>query len=188
MGWLFCSPDRASLIKTLKFRITRPDAFERGTVAPNEISVVGNTLYALLRLQEPQPCTTVILVYLLKGAPEYPGDPNAWGYKDMDETCGPNITTCPKKFLSQSDCNDSYAPEWRQLCLNWHAEQSLIRSLTPGLYRMTFDPPHQTQWLDLYFPDRIMRFDGKNWRTPDGRKVRGARRSWGWKYQPEKCN
>lgn len=192
MGWLFCKPSRADLIEHLKFKLTRPGFFDHGSVLASEISVTGNTLYALLRLSaeytaaNPTSPTKVILVYALKGAPERPGDPHAWGYKDMDESMGPNVTTCPKKLLALSDCQDSYAPAWRQLCHDWHAKKQETAKMKPGIYKMTTEPAYQKDWLDTHFPNRLMRFghDGY-WHTMTGYRVRGARRGWGAKYAPE---
>lgn len=188
MGWLFSQPDRESLVAHLRYRITRKDYCEQGVILDHEVSVIGNTLYALFRRHDPAPegWTKCIFVYLLKSSSRYSGDPQAWGYKDLDETMGPAKEDCPQWMLKMSDCEVGYAREWRERCWAHHAKRKTAAALKPGLYRMTKEPEGQKEWLDTYFPDRRMYFDGKYWGTPGGLRVRGARRSWGMKYEPEK--
>lgn len=192
MGWLFSHPDRESLVKYLRYRITRPDYCEQGVIREDEVSVIGNTMYALFRRHEHCPSeegwTKCIFVYLLKGSPQYRGDHLAWGYKDMDETSGPRQEDCPQWMLKLSDCEVGYATEWKKRCWEHHARRKAAAALKPGVYRMTKEPEGQKEWLDTHFPGRRMRFDGKYWGTLGGSRVRGARRSWGMKYEPEKID
>ena len=48
-----------------------------------------------------------------------------WGYKDLDETCGPCEVNCPLKFLEMVPVPDSeYAAPWREKVKAYHAEQA----------------------------------------------------------------
>lgn len=41
----------------------------------------------------------------------------AWGYKDMDETCGPNACEAPRSILGLlSSTSNPYALDWRARC------------------------------------------------------------------------
>lgn len=191
MGWTFCKPDRSSLIEEIKTRLTRPTAWDDGSfVDPTDISVVGNTLYALL--QRPASAEypdglRVILVYLLKGSPAYRGDSYAWGYKDMSEDMGPCVYTCPLKFLDRSTCNTPYAVEWRQNCRDYHARKSdrrkAVAALTDGLYQ--FDLSGVTNaaaldWFELHGSQ--FRLEGNRWYTPfKGARIK-APKTWGLSF------
>lgn len=44
-------------------------------------------------------------------------DQNQFGYKDIDETCGPGYYKCPKSILDLlSPTSDKWANEWREEC------------------------------------------------------------------------
>lgn len=54
-----------------------------------------------------------IALYLLKCS-RYGGVPE-WGYKDMDETCGPYEVNCPLSYLAMTPApKGQYAVEWRR--------------------------------------------------------------------------
>jgi len=184
MGWTFCSPDKVSLIHEIKHRLTSPTAWDDGSyVNPTDISVVGGTLYALLRRPSG---LRVILVYLLKGSGTR--DRWAWGYKDMSEDMGPCVTTCPLKLLMLSNCQESYAVEWRKSCHQWHSEKLAhsrkLRALVDGLYQFHTNLPsvsdRERQWFDEYGSCFLL--EGGKWYTPfKGTRIR-ATKSWGLRY------
>lgn len=43
-----------------------------------------------------------------------------WGYKDMDEDCGPYFHTCPLKFLKMTEPKTDYSREWRERVRQYH--------------------------------------------------------------------
>lgn len=71
----------------------------------------GNVLYALHESGKTAETKKWIGVYLLQRFE------NGWGYKDMDESMGPNYYLCPVSYLDEADepCND-YARQWRKDC------------------------------------------------------------------------
>ena len=43
------------------------------------------------------------------------GKHEGWGYKDMDESCGPNYYDCPLKYLEmQPEPSNEYSRQWRE--------------------------------------------------------------------------
>lgn len=194
MGWTFCSPNKTSLITEIKHRLTRPTAWDDGSfIDPHDISVVGNTLYALLQrpagdydgIDYPDGLR-VILVFLLKGSGTR--DRWAWGYKDMSEDMGPCIATCPKKLLARSNCQSSYAVEWRQSCLDWHsgklARAQKVAALADGLYDFDVSgptvSPAERAWFEQY--GTRFRLENGKWYTPRrGSRIR-APKTWGLRY------
>jgi hypothetical protein len=47
-----------------------------------------------------------------------------FGYKSMDETCGPNESKCPLSILKLLTPTDSkWANEWRERCRNYHEQK-----------------------------------------------------------------
>lgn len=56
-----------------------------------------------------------------------------WGYKDMDETCGPNEVNCPLSYLAMSTVNDGYAAEWKQRVREYHAKKQAENDVRKSL-------------------------------------------------------
>ena len=45
-----------------------------------------------------------------------------WGYKDIDETAGPNAVNCPLSYIEMcSEPNNDYSREWRERVRQYHA-------------------------------------------------------------------
>lgn len=56
-----------------------------------------------------------------------------FGYKDMDETCGPNQTECPKRILKLLTPTDhEYARNWRAACWERHERRGKANGLKHG--------------------------------------------------------
>jgi hypothetical protein len=78
----------------------------------------SGTLYAVFETT-PKDCSKPsyrwIFVALMR---YYPGRDGGWGYKDMDETCGPCEVSCPLKYLEMAgplpEGDKSYAGGWRE--------------------------------------------------------------------------
>ena len=71
--------------------------------------------YAAVQTTMPKKDPTIwAAVYMLDYRRE---DVYDFGYKDMDETMGPNIDRCPKSILDRLTTTDSeYANSWRKRC------------------------------------------------------------------------
>ena len=52
-----------------------------------------------------------------------------WGYKDMDETCGPNAVNCPLAYLEmvKDFPTVSYGIAWRERVLEYHNAKKIAR-------------------------------------------------------------
>lgn len=129
MGWLFCEPTRKALITRLVNGCNTEHCRLR------DYSTYGNEFYAVV--QNIETGNRVIVVCLMQGDPKkYHHEDIRWGYKDMDESCGPYVLNCPERLLAQSDCQHERAVEWRQKCRSARASKAahkaFIRSLQYG--------------------------------------------------------
>ena len=71
----------------------------------------GQTLYALHEATRGEKPLRFIAVYRLSRAD------GMWGYKDMDESCGPNYYDCPLVYLKEASPAEEvggYAASWRE--------------------------------------------------------------------------
>lgn len=60
-----------------------------------------------------------------------------WGYKDLEESCGPCEVDCPEKYLAMvPEPAGEYGPAWRERVRAHHAERraaaAIIRDARPG--------------------------------------------------------
>jgi hypothetical protein len=61
-----------------------------------------------------------------------------WGYKDLEETCGPNEVDCPEKYLEMvpDPPEGEHVQGWRLEVQKWHATRrqaaSIIKTAKPG--------------------------------------------------------
>jgi hypothetical protein len=71
------------------------------------------------------------------------GEEHGWGYKDMDESCGPNAKNCPLKYLELAPWteeyhgrNGDYAKNWREeVKAYWRKRKeasSIAKKMKPG--------------------------------------------------------
>lgn len=133
MGWLFYTdPSRVRRYAGEKAEITRLTSHEteQASYTPLQLSKVGSTWYAAIHCA-PNPGNVL-------GADTYVTDPDGsftfaaifhirydrgcFGYKDMDETAGPNEARAPITLLDRlSPLVDpsGYAADWRQRCRDW---------------------------------------------------------------------
>ena len=94
-------------------------------------SMVGSVYYAAVTTEKPGKETEVLAaVFLTCGRVKHDGC--LWGYKDMDETCGPNESKCPASILALLTPTDSqWANEWRERCRKNIAETAERRKNGP---------------------------------------------------------
>ena len=56
----------------------------------------------------------------------YDNKNKCWGYKDLDESVGPNYYSCPLSYLEGlSEPRNDYAKEWREDVRKYHADRKL---------------------------------------------------------------
>ena len=85
-------------------------------------TMVGSTYYAAVRNNKGEVWAAV---FLTCGKWK---DGTVWGYKDMDETMGPNEDKCPASILALLTPTDSqWANEWRERCRQNIAKAAEIR-------------------------------------------------------------
>lgn len=120
MGWTFGRRDYAGQTVEDFVRRDLPDTFAR----VDRVAMVGSVMYAVYRPRPPfgdifEPCadgeTRIALVILTEG--QHGGEV---GYKDMDETMGPNEDACPVELLDMlsplKPDAETYAADWRARC------------------------------------------------------------------------
>ena len=119
MGWLFEThpTSKASYVNeilTRNFAPTKPDS----PCTLLDHSLRGNCLWILAKPQSMEPFIGLFLLECHDGC---------WGYKDMDESCGPYYHNCPLKFLEQAPepkgCNRNHAgsgKSWRDYVREHH--------------------------------------------------------------------
>lgn len=92
-------------------------------------AMVGSTYYAAVRTSRTGESDKVwAAVFLTSGRSKWDG--SIWGYKDMDESCGPCESKCPVSILdllTPTDCQ--WANEWRQRCRDYAATAKERRKL-----------------------------------------------------------
>jgi hypothetical protein len=108
-----------------------------------------------------------------------------WGYKDMDETCGPCEVSCPLKYIEMAplvdrpDVHNGYAAGWREeVRAYWEKRREgrrLAAALKPG------DPitVHGEPWTFIVVPSRRATYvhardaEGKTWKVRASDILRG---------------
>jgi len=121
-------------------------------------AVVGNTYYAAIKSTGKD--VTFAFIAMLKGDRGY-----GWGYKDMDEFCGPYVNTCPARVLDaltpiddiiavegKTESHD-WAARWRNDCrqrlAKAAAQRKVAKTLTLGqsVYILNAKDPHRPYTL-----------------------------------------
>ncbi len=125
MGWLFSSrwETRKGLIDHLRMQLAMSDLEVLAS------SAIGNNHWYLAKHSSG---VTFIGLDLMKGGTkESPG----WGYKSMDESCGPNEVNCPISYLAKADpaTPGSYADSWRKSVEAYHQAKRVKTKLTEGM-------------------------------------------------------
>jgi len=103
MGWMFSPawPTRKHLITQLT---------ERNGVETLRHCCTGNNLWCVHRLSNG---VKFICLYMMQKH-KIDGEV-CWGYKDIDESMGPNAITCPVSYLEMCTAPEGpYGYEWRQ--------------------------------------------------------------------------
>ena len=129
MGWSYpySTHTRADLVQYLR----RPDRFgERFELV--RACATGSRHWYLVR--ERATGRHWIGLDLMKGIK---GD--GWGYKDLDETCGPCDVDCPLSYLAAPHEVEprGYAAQWRERVRAYHAARRVHRArfaLVPGVW------------------------------------------------------
>ena len=112
MGWLF-SPrwaTRADLVQHLR----RPERFGDRLQLVRACVTGSHHWYLVRELATGQHWIGLDLMQS--------GRADGWGYKDMDESAGPNACDCPLAYLDAPHAErDGYAAQWRERVRAYHA-------------------------------------------------------------------
>ncbi|MBO6031678.1 MAG: hypothetical protein J6Q22_09415 [Prevotella sp.] len=133
MGWTHCFDGRRKPDGTIdrKYECDRLLTWcrkdENGIVTSSgevlKSAMVGSVYYAAVKNHKGE---VFAAVFLTCGRTRW--DNTAWGYKDMDETMGPNESKCPASILALLTPTDSkWANEWRERCRQNIAKAAEIR-------------------------------------------------------------
>lgn len=140
MGWLFTTPGGH---KTATSYLDNQCTWERTDEGAGEIyglrvlksACPGNRVYyaAVEQYRAGKVTSTFAIVCKVKWNPREK-DGLVMGYKDMDETCGPNEADCPLDILKLLGPTDHpYALQWRRRCLMRHLRRTARPKLEHGL-------------------------------------------------------
>ena len=134
MGWLFYTDGRVKTYADEKAEITRLCSFEgdRRRTELVKACKVGSTWYAAAKVTNLDGTAVEDATYVTDadGSITFGAvfltayDNGSWGYKDMEESAGPNVSRAPLaliELLSDLKDPDSYARDWRQRCRDWAA-------------------------------------------------------------------
>ena len=124
MGWSFpyTTPTRETLVQYLR----RPERFGEKLELVRACATGSHHWYLI---RERETGLHWIGLDLMQGAR---GD--GWGYKDMDESAGPNAIDCPLAYLAAPHAErDGYAKQWRERVREYHAKKSARPALVPGV-------------------------------------------------------
>ncbi len=179
MGWLFIGgTTKSDIIARLNEGWERNDGASVKTLAN---CVRGNVHWQLRETTYPtgfdgqptRPAQRWIQCNLLGSH----GDGYGWGYKDMDETCGPYEVNCPKSYLERVTPTDSaYAIEWRERCRAYHDRLDRIKALSVG-DTIRFNAALSFGWAGEA-SDFVVRDKRRLWfKMPDGNTVRISKRT-----------
>ena len=132
MGWTFYEKPlnvKADLDRSLTWES------ETGKRRVLDSAIVNRTeYYAAVEYVTPEGERHVwAAVFLLKFHPKA-RDGYTFGYKDMDETCGPYAWRCPVRILDLlTETDNEYANSWRLKCREYHARRGALPKLAEGM-------------------------------------------------------
>lgn len=155
MGWMFrCSTSfgRKQLIEYLR----RPERFGESKLLQS--CAIGNNHWYLAQTGD----KVWIGLDLMHGG----GREMGWGYKDLDESCGPCEVNCPISYLSKASEPVGYAAEWREKVRKYHA----AKKAAPQSGDVVQSGQYKYRLIEPYAPRRGWRVfcidDGYTYRMP----------------------
>lgn len=147
MGWMSMTADhmgghkRPKAYLDAQFTFLPDEAAKRTTgLRVLRSSMVGQVYYAAVQTYDAERPKTVFAVVCLTRWNPKARDGYIFGYKDMDESCGPYETKCPAAILDLlSEPPNDHAREWRARC---RARLALTTRKTPKTGdRLVFPEP-----------------------------------------------
>ncbi len=167
MGWLFkydCHT-KQELVDHLVNNFKFTDIAVRGNVLYGVTATIRNVTDNFGDIIQNPDGGKVIIICLLscdRSNRNYP----MWGYKDMDEDCGPCVYACPERILAQSTVPDSRG--WRAAC---RASRVSSRFKEGQWYEFSVPLDGETRWQYCRHR-RCAARDQLYWRSKQGREYR----------------
>jgi hypothetical protein len=116
--------------------------------------MVGSTYYAAVKYKDTGEVFAAVFL-----TSTYRKDYHNFGYKDMDETCGPGAAyaKCPVGILALlTETDNEFAIEWREKCRKYHADKKSPMSFAnlPLGTKILWTVPHEN-FVHLKKGDRV---------------------------------
>jgi len=128
MGWMVGWESKDELVQHLLRQ-------QGGNCDVVKHSLVGNNLWMLMQ-RKVDGLKFVLLCKLAFHRGSGGGDRDAWGYKDIDESCGPCEVNCPLYLINEASPVPEglkYAAEWRESVRAYHANKRIGPKFVRGL-------------------------------------------------------
>ena len=122
MGWLSSNSWRTK--ESLVRHLTDSNRINNAMTLVKH-SVLGNNLWMLLR-HNVTGNHIIVLAMMSGNFGEYKSLPE-WGYKDIEESCGPIEVNCPLNYLDFPAEPMGFSTTWRERVRNYHDKKSKIR-------------------------------------------------------------
>lgn len=167
MGWLFGYSwhTKKDLIDHLVNNFKFTDIAVRGNVLYGVTATIRDVTDNFGDIVQIPDGGRVIIICLLscdRSNRNYP----MWGYKDMDEGCGPCVYDCPERILAQSTVPDERG--WRAACRAYRVSS---RFKEGQWYEFSKPLDGETRW-QYRRQKRSVKQDVMFWRSEQGRKYR----------------
>lgn len=137
MGWTTTHRDKSKSVQA--FLIERNNcANEHGRWEVLDIATVRNTVYMAIRRTRPDGSSYVFAAVTLTKHWPRAKDGYNFGWKDMDESVGPNEAECPMRILrllsplEPTEVKNRHSIAWRQKCLENIARMKIAKSRQAG--------------------------------------------------------
>lgn len=139
MGWTYThKTDGISVFEFFqeRFKYSKDDGSYGKVIACATVNL--HTAYMAYEIFSPEKGKEVVA--LICRLDYVPNDYYNFGFKDMDETCGPNEVECPERILRLlTPTEHEWAKKWREAC--WQNVKSRVR-LTKGKRVRSPQPLH----------------------------------------------
>ena len=124
MGWSYAMNRSCGRKETIE-RLTAPSFWKQGcTVVAHR--AIGNHLWILLEFEGVK---SITLALMSSG-----GRDSGWGYKIIDEVCGPYHYDCPLSLLNQAThIEQENSIAWRAQVREFHAKKALLPRPETGM-------------------------------------------------------
>jgi hypothetical protein len=110
MGWMSGWNSRQELVDHLTTPHQWNNEGKQHTLRVIKKCFRGNNLWTIMeRVVDGQQTDKFIVLFMLK-----PFGHEGWGYKDVEETCGPTYYNCPVSWLDEVPDPGSFATAWRE--------------------------------------------------------------------------